>query len=122
MNPNFIEFISKFQSTIRYVPSCFLFVFITFAIHVRLLLGRWPIVYKDNPDNIFITLHEWVLVAAFYSTFAAIITWPILSIPLLRIKAHKLFIKSWLIFLSPLLILVLINLYDRSGYIEWFWD
>lgn len=122
MSTMFGKYISKTQSIVTYFPTFFVSIFATYAIHVRVILGRWPIVYKDNPENIFLNFHEWFLIISFYLALAAIVVWPFLSIYLLFGKCYKQFLKNLIIFTIPLVIFILVNLYDNSGYIEWFWD
>jgi hypothetical protein len=122
MNTKLGKYILKAQSISTYFPVFFVAFFTTYAIHVRILLGRWPTVYNDNPINFFLNIHEWFLIIFLYSALAAIVVWPFFSIYLLWKKCYTRFLKTLIIFLFPLVIFILINMYDTSGYIEWFWD
>ena len=43
------------------LPAAFTAFLLLHALHVRLSLGRWPVVYRDNPSTPLLRFHEYGL-------------------------------------------------------------
>src|SRR5512143_1714165 len=57
-------------------PASLLLFLLLHAMHARFYLGRWPVVYQDDPQSWLLTVHEYGLIApAFYLCLFGIPVW-----------------------------------------------
>jgi hypothetical protein len=122
MTNKFQDIVLKTHLFITAIPGCFTLVFISYLLHVRLNLGRWPLVVQDNPTNLFLDIHEWSFVILLYTTLVSIIIWPILSAFLFFVKRYKLLLMRSFVFTFPLILSCLAIITDKTGVVEWFFD
>ena len=102
-------------------PLLIAFLLATGAIHVRLHLGRWPIVYQDEIKGMFVVLHMQVIAIAVAVSPLTAFGWLVgRAIERRRNKAHA--VKtSVLLFLGIGLLVALMRL-DPFGFIDWYLD
>ncbi len=122
MTNKFQEIVLKTHLAITATPGCFALIFLSYMLHIRLNLGRWPVVLQDNPSSLFLDIHEWSLVIFLYTTLVSIIIWPILSAFLFFINRYKLLFIRSLVFTLPLALSCLVIMTDKTGVVEWFLD
>ena len=105
-------------------PAALLALLLLHAVHVRLVLGRWPRVYQDNPDTLLLRLHESVLVPFFIVTFSGVLLWGALSavVALLLPSARVTILRQACVIGVAVLLLVLFWNLDTTGYIAWLAD
>ena len=106
-------------------PAAFATALALHAIHVRLHLGRWPIVYRDNPSSLLLTLHEYcLLVPTLYVALFGIPLWFLLSLVLALCGSRPRRATAWqaLLIVGAMVALVLFAKHDPTGYLEWFLD
>ncbi|MEK8019716.1 MAG: hypothetical protein VSS75_022815 [Candidatus Parabeggiatoa sp.] len=94
----------------------------TFGLHIRFFLGRWPVVFRDNPESILITIHSWITIISLAALYFSLPLWIILMI-VLTFNLNKLSLNSKMVIYSlGWTSWWLINNYDHFGFLEWFWD
>jgi hypothetical protein len=106
-------------------PVALLVFLLLHAIHVRLYLGRWPVVYRDEPQSLLLSIHEYGLIApTFYLCLFGVPTWLLGWTVLLacRLAPAKRFTWQLAFIVVGLLGMVLLATYDPTGYMEWFVD
>jgi hypothetical protein len=106
-------------------PAAFATALALHAIHVRLYLGRWPIVYRDNPSSLLLSVHEnGLLGPALYGALFGIPLWFLLNVVLALYGSRPRRASAWqaLLIIGALVALVLFAKYDPTGYWEWFLD
>jgi hypothetical protein len=52
---------SRASTVLAFAPVALLVTLITHAVHVRAILGRWPVVYRDSPQSLLLSAHEQAL-------------------------------------------------------------
>jgi hypothetical protein len=106
-------------------PAALLGAVLLHALHVRVYLERWPVVYKDCPETLALQLHEYALIVpAFYVSLFGV---PLsvssgavfASIGLLRWRA---FLGQLSLIIAGIVGIVLLVKFDATGYVEWFLD
>jgi hypothetical protein len=105
-------------------PVCLLLLQLLHALHLRLLLGRWPRVYRDNPDNYFLRIHDAALHLLFIATVCSVTFWVALSLigPLLLPSAHGTILRQAGLMALRVLSPVLVWNLDPTAYILWLAD
>jgi hypothetical protein len=106
-------------------PGAFTTFLILHAAHVRLYLGRWPVVYRDNPSTLLLRLHEYGLLApSFYFALFGVPLWFLLSVVLAfgGGRPRRAVVRQALLIAAALSVLFLVGKLDPTGYIEWFLD
>ena len=106
------------------VPLAVLVLVVSHALHVRLFLGRWPVVYRDEPDSFLLNVHARAIIAGVFATYYGMPAWAAAVVvgvvrgqaPAREIAAHIAGIAAGL---GGLLLLAAV---DRTGYFEWFID
>jgi hypothetical protein len=106
-------------------PVAFLAVVLLHAMHVRIYLGRWPVVYRDNPESLFLHIHEYgFLVPALYGALCGVPLWMLSGAILVvagllqwRVWGHQLGLM-----LAGMIGVILFLWFDPTGYVEWFLD
>ncbi len=107
---------------ITFLPFITITIFMTFGLHIRFFLGRWPVVFRDNPESILITIHTWITIIFLAALYFSLPLWIILMIAL-AFKANKLPLNSKLVIYSlGWASWFFIHYYDPFGFFEWFWD
>jgi hypothetical protein len=104
------------------LPALTLAAMMTLALHVRILLGHWPVVYRDSPDGALLGLH---IRAAGYLLWSSMITapfWLLSLIAAVLTKQRRTALTMVLLFLIPSLIFGSWFWFDPGGFIEWFLD
>lgn len=106
-------------------PASFFVSLVLFALHIRLYLGRWPVVYRDTPQTWLLSLHEYGLVVptlylAVYGLPVWLVVAPIiLGFRRMPTRAFKRQVASILIGILGVVLLVVA---DPTGFVEWFLD
>jgi hypothetical protein len=106
-------------------PVAFATALALHAIHVRVYLGRWPIVYRDNPSSLLLNVHEYgLLVPTLYVALLGIPLWFLLSVVLALCGSRPRRASAWqaLLIVGAVVALVLFGKCDPTGYWEWFLD
>lgn len=106
-------------------PSLFVMVQLLHAVHLRLLLGRWPVVYRDNPESALLRVHEdGLLFPVFYAGFFGVPMWAALSavVAVLLPSARPTIGRQAGLVCLGLFALALFWTFDPTGYVEWFLD
>lgn len=106
-------------------PAVLLAVALLHALHLRVYLGRWPIVYTDHPETLLLRIHEQgLLLPALYGSLFGGPLW-LLSGALLAGTG----LLSWRVFrdqlgfmLAGIVGVMLFVILDPTGYVEWFLD
>lgn len=93
-----------------------------YAIRVRTVLGHWPVVYRDNPSDIILKTIEYSFPIFYWLMVLAIYIWPVLLLLMLWKKRNRRLLYNVFLFIIPIALFVLANIYDRTGFFEWFWD
>jgi hypothetical protein len=107
------------------VPPMLLATVLLHAVHVRVVLGRWPVVYRDSPHSFLLKVHEYaLLVPAFYGTIFGTPAWALLVAVLLVRRSVPLtdVLRQALLIGVGIGGLLLFNALDSTGYVEWFLD
>jgi len=101
---------------------CILFmIMVAQALHLRFVLGRWPIVYKDEPNTPLLFFHEYFLLAPMF--YIALLSIPgFLVAGTIAQAGRRTFLGQMVLMLLGIIALVIFFKYDRTGYIEWFMD
>ena len=106
-------------------PFLFVIVQVLHAVHLRLLLGRWPMVYRDNPESFLLRVHEYgVLFPLFYAGFFGVPMWAALSVvvAVLLPSARRTIGRQAALVSLGIIVLALFWKFDPTGYVEWFLD
>lgn len=106
-------------------PVAFLAFVLLHALHVRLYLGRWPVVYQDNPESLLLHIHEYgLLMPTFYLSLYGVPTWLVLGATLggLGLVRGRIFHEQLAFMLAGILGVALLLALDPTGYVEWFLD
>jgi hypothetical protein len=62
-------------------PALLVLTLLTHALHVHAVLGRWPIVYRDSPASLLLTIHEFgVVMPALYLTLLSLPGWLVFGV------------------------------------------
>jgi hypothetical protein len=107
------------------VPPLLLAIVLLHAVHVRVLLGRWPVVYRDSPNSFLLKVHEYGLfVPTFFGTIFGTPVWAVLVAVLLVRRSTPLndVLRQALLIGVGIGGLLLFNALDPTGYVEWFLD
>ncbi|OQX17664.1 MAG: hypothetical protein BWK76_10000 [Desulfobulbaceae bacterium A2] len=105
-------------------PALLLVTLLTHALHVRLLLGRWPLVYRDDPHTTLLAVHDYALLLLFFLNGAAIplgLVWGLVTWRLAVISRRTWLGQVALLGLGVTAIAAW-GRYDGSGYIAWLLD
>jgi hypothetical protein len=106
-------------------PAAFLAILLLHALHVRAYLGRWPVVYRDDPQTLLLQIHEYgLLVPALWGSLFGVPLWLLsgailAATGLLRWRVFR--GQLWLILAGIAAVMLLAKL-DPTGYVEWFLD
>jgi len=107
-------------------PAALLAVALLHALHLRIYLGRWPVVYRDNnPETLLLRIHECgFLVPALYGSFFGVPVWLLIGAILVatRLLEWRVFRKQIGLMLAGIVGVILFVALDPSGYVEWFLD
>ena len=106
-------------------PAALLAVVLLHALHVRTYLGRWPVVYRDNPETLLLRIHEeGFLVPALYGSLFGVPLW-LLSGALLAaagLLRWRVFRDQLGLMLAGIVGVILLVTLDPTGYVQWFLD
>jgi hypothetical protein len=106
-------------------PLLFVVIQMFHAIHIRILLGRWPVVYRDNPESVLLRIHEYgLLFPVVYAAIFGVPLWAALSllVALLLPSARWTIARQVGLVGVGVAALVLFWKFDPTGYVEWFLD
>jgi hypothetical protein len=103
-------------------PLMWLFLYISLAIHCRLVVGHWPEPIIENVNILSYNIHETLIYILMYIVFLSIPAWFImLFFKNLRItlKIHLIQITA---FVLGILLIALFFKFDSTPFTEWFLD
>jgi hypothetical protein len=106
------------------VPLALLVLLVSHALHVRLFLGRWPVVYRDEPDSFLLNVHQRAIIAAAFATYFGMPVWAAAVVGRVarrQAPARELATQIGCI-AAGLGGLALLAAVDPTGYFEWFID
>lgn len=106
-------------------PAALLSVALLHAVHLRSYLGRWPVVYRDNPETLLLRIHEYgFLMPAFYGSLFGVPTWLLTGAMLVGtgLLEWRVFRNQIGLILAGIVGVILLVTLDPSGYVEWFLD
>lgn len=106
-------------------PAALLAVVLLHALHVRFHLGRWPVVYRDNPETLLLRLHEeCFLVPALYASLFGVPFWLPTGVILAAagVLRWRVFRDQVGLILAGIAGVILLVTLDPTGYVEWFLD
>jgi hypothetical protein len=106
-------------------PLVLFMALVIHAVEVRLHLGRWPIVYRDDPRSWLLSLHEYgVLAPTFYWSLFGVPAWLLGAAVLsgFRAVARGALTRQLAIIIIGILGIVLLVVADPTGYMEWLLD
>ena len=106
-------------------PALLLGSTLAHAAHLRLLLGRWPVVYRDTPDTALLNFH-------FYGLFMPALYLSLIGVPLwlvtgairggLGLVRGRMFQLQFLLMAGGIIGVTVFALFDPTGYVEWLLD
>ncbi len=101
-----------------------LVLYLSFALHIRVHLGRWPVPMTENPAWPLLSVHEAVLVfGGLFAFYAAGPLWIACQFfPALRPSSRGRMIAQAALFAGGWLCIVLVFKYDPTRFSEWFLD
>jgi hypothetical protein len=106
-------------------PTALLAILLLHALHVRAYLGRWPVVYRDDPQTLLLQIHEHgLLMPVLWGSLFGVPLWllsgaVLAATGLLRWRVFR--GQVWLI-LAGIAGVILLATLDPTGYVEWFLD
>jgi hypothetical protein len=106
-------------------PALFLGLVLLHALHVRLFLGRWPIVYRDTPQSLLLWVHEYGLIMpTFYLSLFGVPFWAVVGAVFvaLGLAQGRSFVYQLGLMVTGIGGLALLVALDPTGYVEWFLD
>jgi hypothetical protein len=104
------------------LPLASAFAFLIFFAHVRLTLGRWPVVYRDNPHGGLIDVEQVLATLTYLAAVAALVLWPVASGLAALFLGRSIFFRRLFVFLAGWALLYSLFVFDPTGSIEWFVD
>ena len=96
--------------------------FLVFFLHIRLTLGRWPVVYRDDPRGWLISVEEVLATLTYLAAVAAVALWPIASGLTGLFLGRAIFLRRLVVFLAGWVLLYVLFSFDPTGSVEWFLD
>jgi hypothetical protein len=104
------------------LPLLSALAFLIFFAHVRLTLGRWPVVYRDNPHGWLISAEGVLATLTYFAAVAALVLWPVVSGLAGLFLGRSIVFRRLFVFLAGWALLCSLFAFDPTGSIEWFLD
>jgi hypothetical protein len=104
------------------LPLASALAFLIFFAHVRFTLGRWPVVYRDNPHGWLVSVEEVLATLTYLAAVAALVLWPVASGLAALLLGRWIFFRRLFLFLAGWALVCSLFVFDPTGSIEWFLD
>ena len=118
-------FVAKLGWFLASAPALFLGIVLLHALHVRLYLGRWPVVYRDTPKTALLSVHEYgLMMPIFYLSLFGVPFWLVIGTALVAagMMQGRIFRKQLALIVAGIGAVALLVALDPTGYVEWFLD
>jgi hypothetical protein len=104
------------------LPLVAALAFLVFFVHIRFTLGRWPVVYRDDPQGWLIHAEGFLATQAYLAALVSIVLWPVASGLAALFLGRSIFFRRLFVFLAGWALLYSLFAFDPTGSVEWFLD